>query len=478
MRNTSKVWATVIGLVSFLLVLIVSPPAGLTLEAWYTAGLATAMAAFWIGQVMPLAVTSLLPLLVAPLLGISTIKTVGAQYGHPIIFLFLGGFVLGLAMERWRLHRRVALYLLIVFGQSPKKQLAAFMVTTALLSMWVSNTATAIMILPIALSVVGDSANDRDIPHSTHFAKTLLLGIAYSASIGGVATLIGTPPNALMAAYLQEQYAITVSFVGWMAMALPFSVLLLCACWLWLSRGLKPETVSSGDSDPVSASRKGLQHELQLLGPISSAELRVATIFMITALLWVCRPLINEAVFAGRLSDTAIALAAAVALHLVPAGGDSKGPIMDWSHTQRLPWGVLLLFGGGLALASLMNTSGLAQALAGMLEIAQHWPVIVLIFMVVGLIIFLTEVTSNTATTAVFLPLMGVLALSMELPPEVLIMPAAIAASCAFMLPVATPPNAIVFGADRLTVADMARTGLVLNLMAWVLISALGIWLL
>lgn len=473
MRIQSKTWAGIVGTVSLVLVVIIPAPQGLNIEAWYTAGLAIAMAAFWIGQVMPLAVTSLLPLLLAPVMGIAPVKDVGGQYGHPIIFLFLGGFILGLAMERWRLHRRVALHLLLIFGHSPKKQLAAFMLTTALLSMWVSNTATAIMLLPIALSMIGEA----EVSNHKGFDKALLLGIAYSASIGGVATLIGTPPNALMAAYLQEYHTVSVTFIGWMAIALPLSLVLLGITWLWLSRNLAPEAVGDDSPQPVTGSQQALRHELQLLGPVSKAERRVAMIFLLTAAMWVIRPLINDWIPGGNVSDTTIALAAAIVLHIVPSGVDDR-PLMQWSESQRLPWGVLLLFGGGLALAGLMNTSGLAQSLANALQVAHAWPVVALIFLVVGLIIFLTEVTSNTATTAVFLPLMGVLAISMELPPEVLVMPAAIAASCAFMLPVATPPNAIIFGSDRLTVADMAKAGFVINLTAWMCIGVLGIWLL
>lgn len=458
------------GLAIQLLTIALQPPIWLSTAAWQTVGLAAMMAIFWVMGALPLAVTALLPLIVAPLMGIAPIGEIGADYGHPIIFLFFGGFVLGLAMERWQLHRRLALQLLVLFGQSPKKQLAAFMLATALLSMWVSNTATAIMLLPIALSIL----SERDAAQCQGFDKALLLGIAYSASIGGIATLIGTPPNALMAAYLQDHHGLTLGFVNWMAMALPLSLLLLALTWLWLSRSLA--------QTPAAARQAGrsttLHDELERLGPMGKAEARVALVFLLTAFLWVFRPLINEYLPGGRLSDTAIALAAAVALHILPSGTESGRPLMQWSDTQRLPWGVLLLFGGGLALAGLMQSSGLAQALADLLQLAERWPAALLVVLVVGLIIFLTEVTSNTATTAVFLPLMGVLALAMGLPPQGLVIPAALAASCAFMLPVATPPNAIVFGADKITVADMARAGFVINLLAWLCISALGIWLL
>jgi len=465
----SKTLFGLLGLAAQLAVLLIPAPGELSVPAWHTAGLAAMMALFWIGEVMPLAVTALLPLLVAPLLGIEEIKPIGANYGHPLIFLFLGGFVLGLAMERWNLHRRIALTLLVHFGGSERRQLAAFMLATALLSMWVSNTATAIMMLPIAVSVITQQTRDNRDP----FAKRLLLSIAYSASIGGLATLIGTPPNALMAAYLSDHHDISISFVGWMAIGLPLSSVLLLASWWWLGRRLGPV-----QGKTATNTRAELKRQLIALGPLSVMEKRVAGLFVLTAALWILRPLLNEVLASGRLTDTGIALAAALALHLVPAGDSRSSPLMDWKHTQNLPWGVLLLFGGGLALAGLMSSSGLAEALATGLEGAGSWPVPLFIVLVVGLIIALTEVTSNTATAAAFLPLLGALALSLGLAPEALVVPAALAASCAFMLPVATPPNAIVFGANRLTVADMARAGLVINLMAWALISLLGILLL
>ncbi|MBU2884793.1 DASS family sodium-coupled anion symporter [Gilvimarinus agarilyticus] len=460
-----KTITAILGIAVFTATIVLPAPAQLDQHAWWTAGLAMMMALFWIGEVLPLAITALLPLIIAPILGLTDLKSVGANYGHPLIFLFLGGFVLGLSMERWSLHRRIALGLTVLFGGGVRRQLATFMGATAFLSMWVSNTATAIMMLPIALSILSLNTD----PSNSRQDRPLLLGIAYSASIGGIATLIGTPPNALMAAYLADVHNIHLSFVGWMAMAVPLSAALLLAAWLWLSRQLP-----RGDG---SIQLEALRQQWQALGPMTPMQWRVALVFIITAGLWITRPLFENALPDISLSDTSIALIAAVALHTIPAADGKGSRLMDWDHTRRLPWGVLLLFGGGLALAHLMTVSGLAETLAQTLQGLGSWPLLALIFAVVGVIMFLTEVTSNTATAAAFLPLIGSLAVAVGAPPEALVVPAALAASCAFMLPVATPPNAIVFGAERLTVGEMARTGFVINVLAWLGIGVLG-WVL
>lgn len=459
-------FGVIIGLGCLGLTLLTEPPMGWSREAWWVAGLGALMAALWMTEALPLAVTALLPILLAPVLGLAPMADVTAAYAHPLIFLFLGGFVLGLAMQRWHLHERIALNILAHMGATPARELAGFMLATAFLSMWVSNTATTIMMLPIALSVVAQREGER----CPRYAVVLLLGIAYAASVGGIATLIGTPPNALLAAYLSDQHGVELGFAGWMAIGLPVSAVMLVAVWLWLGRGLSPQQgAGSGNGHEVFRQR------LEELGPMSTMEKRVAVVFVLTAATWVFQPLLAGRGLGLPISDTGIAIACAVLLHALPAGDHKGQRLMDWASSQRLPWGVLLLFGGGLALAGLIQTSGLAGELANLLQPLGGLAPWVLIVAVVLMVVFLTEVTSNTATTAAFLPLLGALAVAIGLPPESLAIPAAIAASCAFMMPVATPPNAIVFASGHVRIGDMIAAGFALNLLgaAVVVVAAL-----
>lgn len=449
-------------------------PGSLSPEAWRALGLAWLMATFWIAETLPLAVTALLPIVLGPLLGLISPGEVTRGYAHPLIFLFLGGFILGLAMERWRLHERIALWVLATMGGTPARELAGFMLATAFLSMWVSNTATAIMMLPIALSVI-QVKHVGDAQSGNPYAVALLLAIAYAASIGGIATLIGTPPNALLAAYLSEQHAIELGFGEWMLVGLPVSLVMLLVAWLWLTHAVATgRTAGTTSTAPAGTDHNLFRQQLEALGPMTRMERRVSVVFALTAAAWMFQPLLSRLLPANALTDTSIAIACAVLLHVLPAG-DSKGSrLMDWRTSETLPWGVLLLFGGGLALAGIIQDSGLAGAIAAGLETLNQWPTMVVVLAVTATVIFLTEVTSNTATTAAFLPLLGALALALGLPAEALTVPAAIAASCAFMLPVATPPNAIVFGSNQLSIRQMASAGLALNVIGTLLVTALG----
>lgn len=457
------------GPVLMVLSFFIAPPEGLSNAAWHTAAMTIWLAIWWISEIVPIPATSLVPLVVVPIAGIAPIKSVSASYSHPLIFLFLGGFMLSIAMERWGLHKRIALKTLLMSGNKPSTQIMAMMGVTAFLSMWMSNTATAVMMLPIALSVV-HVLQQPEQENDTGFAKALLLAIAYGASIGGVATLIGTPPNALMAAYLMESYDIHIGFGQWMILGVPLSVLLLIATWFWLTKVIYKVDKAQTQLDTKDVFRG----QLRSLGATSQAEKGVLLVFITAAACWMFRPLLADATGLA-ISDTGIAIAAALLLFILPAGKGQR--ILDWESAVKLPWGVLLLFGGGLALAAQIKGSGLADYIAELLSGAQHLELALGVIIVVALITFLTEVTSNTATAAGFLPLLGPVAESISGTPLVWVVPAAIAASCAFMMPVATPPNAIVFGSGKLEIKDMIRAGFALNIMAIVLITMMVMWL-
>jgi sodium-dependent dicarboxylate transporter 2/3/5 len=452
-----------LGPLLLLLCILTDPPAGLSETAWLTVGMAALMAVWWSTEAIPIPATSLLPILLVPVLGIDTLEAVTAPYANATIFLFLGGFLLGLAMQRWNLHKRIALATLLAVGNAPSRQIAGFMIATAFISMWVSNTATSIMMLPIGLSVIGLLTKGSGAQARERFATALLLGIAYAASIGGVATLIGTPPNALLAAFLRENYDVHIGFGQWMLLGVPVSLGMLVFTWWWLTRG--GFNLAGHDSQTM------LEKELAGLGPMSHPEKLVAAVFLLAALAWIFQPLLAN--YVNGVNDTSIAIAAALALFLIPANLRERTFLMDWETANKLPWGVLLLFGGGLSLAGVIGASGLAQWIAQSLGVFGMLPLILMIGLVALVITFLTEITSNTATAAAFLPLLGALAVAQGLPPEMLAIPAALAASCAFMMPVATPPNAIVFGTGEMRIQSMIRSGFALNIFGVVLITLL-----
>ncbi len=471
MAESSQSWGAVlaawIGLILgpllLLACILTDPPGGLSEKAWLTVGLAALMAVWWSTEAIPIPATSLLPILLIPLLDIDTLAKATAPYANPTIFLFLGGFLLGLAMQRWSLHKRIALATLLAVGNQPSRQIAGFMIATAFISMWVSNTATSIMMLPIGLSVIGLLIAGSEEKEGARFAVALLLGIAYSASVGGIATLIGTPPNALLAAFMRENYDVQIGFGQWMLLGLPLSIGMLVFIWWSLTRG--GFRLAGGDS------RGLLEKEMAALGPMSRAEKMVAVVFVLAAAAWIFQPLLAD--YIDGVNDTSIAMAAAIALFLIPVDLHKRVFLMDWEQANKAPWGVLLLFGGGLSLAGVIGASGLAEWIASSLGAFDALPLLAMIALVVTVIIFLTEITSNTATAAAFLPLLGALAVAQGLSPEMLAIPAAVAASCAFMMPVATPPNAIVFGTGQLPIQAMIKAGFVLNLFGVLLVSLL-----
>jgi sodium-dependent dicarboxylate transporter 2/3/5 len=447
-----------------------------------TAALGVWMATWWMTQAMPVSVTALLPLAVLPISGAMPITEVAAPYAHELIFLFMGGFILALSMQRWGLHRRFAFAVLRGVGSEPLRLVGGFMLITAALSMWVSNTATTIMMLPIALSVIAVFEGTRDGQEPTrpspasdrarrNFALCLLLGVAYAASIGGIGTLIGTPPNLFLASYAKSNLDVEISFVRWMGVGLPLVATFLPLTWLLLTRALFP-------IDRRELPSPCVDEVCEDLGPMGRGERVTLVVFAAAALLWVTRPLLEGVSVAGGtpfagLSDTAIAMAAAIALFVIPVDVGKSEFVMDWKTASKLPWGLLLLFGGGLSLAASVKATGVGEFIANQVASLAGLPPVVVVLLVVTLLIFLTELTSNTATTATLVPILAALAPGMGLPPLLLIVPAAIAASCAFMLPVATPPNAIVFGSGYVTVPQMARAGIWLNIVGIALITAL-----
>jgi solute carrier family 13 (sodium-dependent dicarboxylate transporter), member 2/3/5 len=449
---------------------LLSPPlfSGMADSAWLISGLTAWMALWWITEPVPIPVTAMLPIVLVPLLGLDTMSNVTAPYAHPLIFLFLGGFMLSIAMERWNLHKRIALLTMLMVGTKPSQQIGGIMLVTAFLSMWMSNTATAVMMLPIGLSIITMQQEQGNTDNSTddNFAKAILLAIAYAASIGGVATLIGTPPNALLAAYLERSYQLQLSFSDWMLFGLPLSTILLVLCWLWLT-----QLHFKLDNNAVTRGRALFRQKLNALGAMYSAEKMVLAIFLLAALSWIFRTWLSQ--LSGiKLDDSLIAIAAASLLFILPVSLKTGQRILEWQDCQKLPWGVLLLFGGGLTLASQIDNSGLSAYIAAQISQLGSIDLLLLILLVTTVIIFLTEITSNTATAAAFLPLLGPVAVSMNTSAAMLVIPAAVAASCAFMMPVATPPNAIVFASGKLKIIDMVKAGLVLNLLAIALITA------
>ncbi len=432
-------------------------PEGLGPEAWAVTALGAFMAVWWITEAVPLPVTALLPIVLLPLSTPDGVKAAVAPYANPVLFLFLGGFLLADALQRWDLHRRIALRIVRhAGGRAEASLVGGFMAATAFLSLWVSNTATTVMMLPIAGSVIEWAK--RDGRTAAKLAPCLFLGIAYSASIGGVGTLIGTPPNALLAGFVRENYGMSLGFARWMMVGLPLVMLLLPLAWFVLVR----ITFPLRRKDSVAGTAAVLEVS-ERLGPLSWAEKSVAVVFALTAAAWVTRPLL-ERVLPG-LSDAGIALTAGIVLFLWPARSSRASFLLDASRLPALPWDILLLFGGGLSLASAIQRTGLAEFLGDALSGAGALPLLLLTAIVVTLMIFLTELTSNTASTATFLPVLGAMAVALGIAPLTLTVPMVVAASCAFMMPVATPPNAIVFASGQVRIGDMVRTGLVLNLL-------------
>ncbi len=569
-----------------LIMLVFDPPGTLSAGAWRTSACLVWMALWWMTEALPVSVTAMLPIILFPLLGIADIKTATSAYAHPTVYLFMGGFLLALAIEKWNLHRRVALAVLLSTGGSARALIGGFMVTASLLSMWISNTATTIMLLPIGLAiitVVGQTVTGLSQSDRSNFQTALMLGIAYAATIGGVATLIGTPPNTFMAGFLQKNFDMEISFVHWMAVGLPVTLTMLPLAWWLLVRYIFPFNFSTSAQTHTTLAKMKAE-----LGPVSREEKIIATVFALTALAWTFRPVIDD--WLTRLTDPGIAMIAGLSMFIIPASravtstantseaggtpsatqdaasvgvpdstqdttdgtrattngtqdttdgtrattngmqdntdgtlattngtptltnGSTNGTLtttteaatdgtqapaadrivdgaaqptfaqpapapvrlLGWQDTTRLPWGILLLFGGGLALAAAISSSGLAAAIGALFSNMDTVEIFLVVAIIATVVVFLTELTSNLATTATFLPVVAAVALQFGVDPMVFVVPVALAASCAFMLPVATPPNAIVFSSGMIRIPQMARAGLLLNACAIVIVSVVS----
>ena len=462
----------VLGLIMALIVLSLPTPEGLSSEAHRTAAIFLLMGTWWATEAVPVAVTALVPLALFPLLGIVDIQSAANPYANKIVYLFLGGFLIATAIQKWNLHKRIALFVLNNAGSNGASLILGFMVTAAVISMWVMNTATTIMLLPIGLAVitvVKETVKGLSKKETENFQLALLLGIAYGATIGGMSTLIGTGPNGMLAAFMADNYGLDISFVDWMKVGVPLSAVMLPCSWLILTRiifKVKFET-SSETVDLLSNIYSSAASDVY--------KRQVLLIFILTAAAWMFRTLIDNISFLEGLSDAGIAMIASLALFLVPSGDkEKKGGLLEWQDAQEnVPWGLLVLFGGGLSLANAVQTTGLAIWMGNLLP--EGINLVLLVVLVVTMILFLTELTSNLATTATFLPVVAAVAIQSDFNPILLTAAVGLAASCAFMLPVATPPNAIVFGSGLIRVPQMARAGFLINILGIIIVSFISV---
>ncbi len=447
-------------------------------QVTYTLAIALLMAIWWITEIIPLAVTALIPVILFPLFGIMNGKDVSSTYFNHVIFLFIGGFLVALAMQKWNLHKRIALRILMITGSSPARILLGFMFATAFLSMWISNTATAMMMVPILLSIISKLEDFMDKKDLSRYSIGLLLGIAYSASVGGIATLVGTPPNLSFARIFQIMFpqAPDISFSDWFIFALPISIIFFIIIWLFLYLVYRPRT-SLNDIKNID-----FKKQYNDLGPASFEEKIILIDFILLAVFWLTRSgiTIGEFVVPGwgvlfsnpeYINDGTVAIFMAVILFFIPGKANNKQRILDWATSAKIPWNIVLLFGGGFALASGFKESGLSLWFGEQLSVLDSWHPLLIIFAISLTMTFLTELTSNTATTEMLLPVLAGLSVTINIHPLLFMLPATISASMAFMLPVATPPNAIIFGSGRIRVMDMARTGFLLNLIGAIVIT-------
>jgi len=449
------------------------PPETMPLSAWHTAIAAILMAIWWCTEAVHVSVTAIVPLAIFPLLGIGDIKTVAAPYANPIIYLFMGGFVIALAVEKWDLHKRIALTILTSVGKSGPAIVGGFMLASAIISMWVMNTSTTLMLLPIGVSVVkivSESADELNDTQKHNFQLAVLLGIAYSATIGGMATIVGTAPNAFFVGFMKENGFTEIGFGQFMLVGFPLTLVMLPLAWFAITHIVFPIKFSTSD-----ATRNHLYKLRADLGLMSIAEKRVSVVFASAAFLWMTRPLLNMLSIFSGLSDAGIAMIAATILFLIPSANKNDPYLMKWETMSKLPWGLLILFGGGLSLASSVAQTGLADWIGESLVVLGGAGTIVLVIVITTLIAFLTELTSNTATTGTFLPVVAALAIGISVDPLIFALPATLAASCAFMLPVATPPNGIVYGSGYIRIPEMVKAGFVLNIIGIVVLSILAL---
>ena len=481
MKMDSKRVGFLLGLTLFIIILILPTPEGMAPEAWRVTAVAILMATWWITEAIPLPATSLLPIILFPLLGIMDSRSTTLSYGDHVIFLFMGGFFLAVTMERWKLHRRIALFILRLSGDTPSKLILGFVVATSFLSMWISNTATAVMMVPIGLSVIsqvtgkkgeGSVIDEKRKKQESNFAKSLMLSIAYSASIGGFITIIGTPPNIIMAGILERVYGIRVGFAQWMMVSIPISLTLLVCMYLLVTKVL-----FRTDDLKLAGGKEFVIEEMKKLGQMTRAEKMILLIGGFMAFSWIFRELIIRIPGLSLVTDTTIAIMGSLLLFLCPAFRDGER-LLNWDTAVKIPWSVVLLFGGGLTLASGFEKTGLATWVGANLENLRGIGLLLFVFTTVLVANVLTEFMSNTAIATLFIPIMCATAIAVGFHPFAAAVPTAVAASFSFMMPHATPPNAIAFGSGHLRMKDMAGTGAILNLAGQVVCTVVVVFLL
>tara|TARA_B110000008_G_scaffold272664_1_gene305725 strand:- start:60 stop:1526 length:1467 start_codon:yes stop_codon:yes gene_type:complete len=466
MNINSKNIGLISGPLAFILILFYFNPDGLNPRANAILASTVWIAIWWITEAIPIAVTALLPIILFPLTGGLELSETTASFGHKYVFLYIGGFIIAIAIQKWNLHKRIALNIINLIGTNIVNIILGFMIATAFMSMWISNTATSVMMLPIAMAIVAQLRDDPNTieDENLNFGKALMLAIAYSASIGGVATLIGTPPNLVLAGVVEETFGYEITFAKWFQFGFPISLVLLFICWKYLTGfafKFKQKTFPGGRSE--------ITKQLNLLGKISYEEKLVAGVFALTAFAWISRSFLLKPII-PEIDDTIIALIAGIIIFLLPTK-NKKRRLLNWEEAVKLPWGILLLFGGGMALAAGFKDSGLALWIGTQMTLLDGVSLFLLVFILIAAVNFLTEITSNLATTAMLLPILYPMAMTIDVHPFILMVSATVAASCAFMLPVATPPNAVVFGSGYLRIPDMVRVGVWMNIISIILLS-------
>jgi len=466
MSITPKNIGLVSGPLAFILILLFFHPEGLNPRANAILASTIWIAIWWVTEAIPIAVTALLPIILFPLTGGLGLSDTTASFGHKYVFLYVGGFIIAIAIQKWNLHKRIALNIINLIGTNVVNIILGFMVATAFMSMWISNTATAVMMLPIAIAIVAQLKDDPNTIEKENliFGKALMLGIAYSASIGGLSTLIGTPPNLVLAGVVEETFGYEITFTQWFKFGFPISVVLLFLCWKYLTSfafKFKQKSFPGG--------RAEISKQLKSLGQISYEEKLVAGVFTLTAFAWMSRSFLLESIIPG-IDDTIIGLIGAIVIFLLPTKNKERR-LINWDEAVKLPWGILLLFGGGMALAAGFKDSGLALWIGSQMTLLDGVSLFLLVFILIAVVNFLTEITSNLATTAMLLPILYPMAIIIDVHPFILMVAATVAATCAFMLPVATPPNAVVFGSGYLRIPDMVRVGIWMNLLSIILLT-------
>ncbi len=454
----------ILGPVVFILLVLTDKPDAISLDAWHVVAVAALMAIWWATEAIPVPATSMVPLVLFPMMGISSAREASNPYTDPVIFLLLGGFIAAMAMQRWGLHRRIALNILARAGGHPAALIGGFMIASALLSMWISNTATTLMMVPIALSVAETVLGDKVFEH--RFTIALLIGCAWASSIGGLGTIIGTPPNAFVVAFMEQETGTAISFLDWMLFGVPVVLVMVPTAWFVLTKivfPLKADEAKGGDAV--------IKEQMGALPKMSTAELRVSLVFGAMAISWISVETVKKLDGFEGFSNMVVAVAGALAMFLIPAKTKKRDRLLDWESAVKLPWGVILLFGGGLSLAAAIKKTGLAIWIGESMSALATAPLVLLILAVVGLVIFLTELTSNTATTAALVPVLAAVAAVGNIDPLMLAAPTAMAASCAFMLPVATAPNAVIYSSGHVSIPTMARAGLWLNVLGTFLVT-------